>query len=79
MMEYALYKGEKFITCGTIKEISDELGISEQTVKFYGTNASKKSIQTAEFQWKSERLMMNEKLNPKQASKQICVLIEIKT
>lgn len=49
MMEYALYKGEKFITCGTIKEISDELGISEQTVKFYGTNASKKSIQTAEF------------------------------
>lgn len=42
MMEYALYKGEKFITCGTIKEISDELGISEQTVKFYGTNVSKK-------------------------------------
>lgn len=30
MMEYALYKGEKFITCGTIKEISDELGISEK-------------------------------------------------
>lgn len=42
MKEYALYKGERFITCGTIKEISDELGISEQTVKFYGTNASKK-------------------------------------
>lgn len=44
MKEYALYKGERFITCGTIKEISDELGISEQTVKFYGTNASKKKI-----------------------------------
>lgn len=38
MNEYALYKGEKFITCGTVKQISRELGIIEQTVRFYGTN-----------------------------------------
>lgn len=41
MNEYALYKGEKFITCGTIKQISRELGITEQTVRFYGTKTSK--------------------------------------
>lgn len=41
MNEYALYKGEKFITCGTIKQISRELGITEQTVRLYGTKTSK--------------------------------------
>ena len=35
--EYALYKGDEFITLGTIKEIAKFLGVSERTVHFYAT------------------------------------------
>lgn len=38
-LEYALYQGETFITCGTIKEISAETGLKRNTLSFY---ASKK-------------------------------------
>jgi len=34
---YALYKGDKYITDGTRKEIAEYLGIKEKTVMFYGT------------------------------------------
>ena len=33
MKEYALYNDDKFITIGTTKEIADELGVKEETIK----------------------------------------------
>lgn len=33
MKEYALYDGDEFITIGTAKEIADELGVKETTIK----------------------------------------------
>ena len=37
--EYALYKGEEIIAIGTISEIAEELGVQEQTVAYYKTQA----------------------------------------
>lgn len=34
-LEYALYQDDDFITCGTIKEISEETGISEKNLRYY--------------------------------------------
>ena len=42
--EYALYKGENLLCIGTIKEISENLKIEPDTVRFYGTNVYKKRI-----------------------------------
>ena len=33
MKEYALYDGDEFIMIGTAKEIADELGVKEATIK----------------------------------------------
>ncbi|WP_165941991.1 hypothetical protein [Streptococcus vicugnae] len=33
MKEYALYNDDEFITIGTTKEIADELGVKEKTIK----------------------------------------------
>lgn len=33
--EYALYDGETFITCGTIKQICQETGLKKGTLSFY--------------------------------------------
>lgn len=38
---YALYKGDKFIDLGTIKELSERLGMSKSTLWFYTSNAYK--------------------------------------
>lgn len=35
--QYALYKGDKFITTGSVPEISKELGITKAAVRWYGT------------------------------------------
>lgn len=35
MSEYALYKGDTFITMGTLAEISKENGIAERMLKHY--------------------------------------------
>ena len=43
--EYALYKGDEFITLGTIKEIAKFLGVSERTVHFYSTPTYRKRNQ----------------------------------
>lgn len=40
--EYVLYKGEEVIAMGTAQEIADKLGITKDTVKFYGTPAYKR-------------------------------------
>ena len=36
-LEYALYRGETFIACGTIKDISAETGLKRSTLSFYGS------------------------------------------
>lgn len=33
--EYALYQDDDFITCGTLREISDETGISIKNLRYY--------------------------------------------
>lgn len=40
--EYAVYKGDDFVTIGTVYEIAKELGVSVQTAKFYTYPAYKK-------------------------------------
>jgi hypothetical protein len=32
---FALYKGDKFLACGTISEIADSMSLKESTVKYY--------------------------------------------
>ena len=39
---YALYRGEEFITEGTIKEIAKHQGIKPKSVEFYARPAYKK-------------------------------------
>ena len=41
---YALYKGDKFITEGTRKEIAEYTGLKESTIKYYSTNAYLKRV-----------------------------------
>ena len=33
--EYALYKGEECLIIGTIKEIAEQQGVKEKTIRFY--------------------------------------------
>ena len=33
--EYVVYRGEEFVTVGTVYEIAEQLGIKVQTAKFY--------------------------------------------
>lgn len=35
--EFALYKGEELIAMGTKREIAEQLGVSVNTVGYYGT------------------------------------------
>ena len=37
MKEYALYKGDKYLFGGTIKELAKYLGVKEQTIRFYNS------------------------------------------
>lgn len=40
-LEYALYKGDTFITCGTLKEISKDTGIAIFTLTSYASSSYK--------------------------------------
>lgn len=42
MKIYALYKGDKWITDGTRKELADYLGVNERTIYFYSSEVYKK-------------------------------------
>lgn len=35
--EYALYKGDELLAMGTKREIAEQLGVSVNTVSYYGT------------------------------------------
>lgn len=39
---WALYKGDEYIYCGTIKEIAEKLKVSQNTISFYKSKAYKK-------------------------------------
>lgn len=39
---YALYKGDTFLTMGTIEEIAKQMGVEPKTIAFYKTNTYKK-------------------------------------
>ena len=41
-VEYALYKGDKFIDLGTKEYLAELLGVTEQTIYFYSTPTYKK-------------------------------------
>lgn len=41
---YALYKGDKFITEGTKKEIAEYTGLKVKTISYYCTNAYLKRV-----------------------------------
>lgn len=41
--EYALYKGDKLLSIGTTKEIAEELGLKEGTIKHYQTPSYKRN------------------------------------
>lgn len=43
-LEYALYNGDAFITCGTIKEISEETGLKKSTLYFYTSEKYRKRL-----------------------------------
>ena len=37
LKEYTLYKGEKILATGTIKEIAEKMKVKEKSICFYGT------------------------------------------
>lgn len=41
---YAVYKGDDFICLGTVKECAKELGVKEDTIRFYMTPVYKKRM-----------------------------------
>lgn len=41
---YALYKGDKFITEGTKKEIAKSIGVKVNTISYYATKAYEKRM-----------------------------------
>lgn len=49
MGEFALYKGDDFITSGTIKELAKFKGVKEKTIKFYLTPSYKKRIENRKY------------------------------
>lgn len=53
--EYALYKGDDFITMGTIQEIADKLNLSFKTIYYYTTPLYKRRCKNS-----YKRLMMIE-------------------
>jgi len=40
--QYALYKGDKFITIGSIPEMAEELNLNQRTLRWYNSPASRK-------------------------------------
>ncbi len=44
MKVYALYKGEKMLSMGTIFQIAQELNTNISTIRYYGTNTYKRRL-----------------------------------
>ena len=40
-VDYALYKGDKFINLGTLEELAKYLGVKKKTIQFYASNVWK--------------------------------------
>lgn len=37
--DYALYKGEQMVAVGTVREIAEERGVKQETIRFYQSGA----------------------------------------
>lgn len=48
--EYAVYRGDEFVCLGTYKECAAHLGISPETVRFYGSPAHLKRSENNKFE-----------------------------
>lgn len=44
--EVAIYRGDKFVTCGSIDQVADELGVKPNTIKFYLTPAYRRRLES---------------------------------
>lgn len=42
LKQYALYKGDAYLYGGTIKELSEYLGVSERTIRYYSYPVNKR-------------------------------------
>lgn len=47
-IEYALYKGDKFLALGTKEELAEYLGCKEKTINFYRTKTYQKRIEKSQ-------------------------------
>lgn len=55
---YALYKGEKYVTSGTMKEISEEVDTPVTTLYYYLSNVHKRRLAGRKKQGKDARIMV---------------------
>jgi predicted transcriptional regulator len=44
MKTYELYKGYELLASGTIAEIAEKLGVTQETVRFYGTPTHQRRV-----------------------------------
>lgn len=49
--QYAIYRGDRFLTCGTIDEIAKELKLSPWTVRCFGTPSYTKTARPYDKQY----------------------------
>ena len=45
MKEYAVYKGDRFITMGTDQECAEHLGVKPETIRWYTSPAYQRRLQ----------------------------------
>ena len=57
-LTYALYKGETFVTSGTMKEISEEVNTPVTTLRYYLSNVHKKRLAGRKKQGNDARIMV---------------------
>lgn len=55
---YALYKGEKYVTSGTMKEISEEVDTPVTTLQYYLTEVHKKRLEKRKKKGNTARVMV---------------------
>lgn len=45
LREFALYHGDEFVAIGTVAELAERQGVTEETIKWYGTQAAEKRVE----------------------------------
>ena len=52
IIEYAIYKGDKFIDIGTAKELAEKCNVKPETIEFYATPSHLKRIEKVKDKYK---------------------------